>query len=149
MKNSKPVPFKGQTKKKKPPRKVEKSVEAKVENVKMADPKFTMEVPSQIREFAEKTIEQAEKGFGAFIDAANKSVDMVPGPATDMSRKALSMTEQNLKLAFDHARRMLNARDIQEAVQIQTEFLKAQYEAATKQLRQFGGSAASAAKDAA
>ena len=103
------------------------------------DPKIAMEVPAQVKEFAEKTIEQAEKGFSAFINSANKSVGMIPGPATDMSKKALSLTEQNMKAAFDHAKRLLNAKDLQEAITLQTEFLKSQYTAAMEQLKAIHG----------
>jgi hypothetical protein len=61
---------------------------SKTEDAKMTDPKLTMEVPAQIKEFAEKGIQQAEKGFDAFIDAAHKSVAMVPNPTTEISKKA-------------------------------------------------------------
>ena len=121
--------------------------ESKTENVKMTDPKLTLEVPAQVKEFAEKTIEQAERGFNAFIEAANKSVAMMPNPTTEISKKALSITEQNMKSAFEHARRLLYAKDIQEAVQIQTEYLKAQYAAATEQLKEIGSSVRSSAED--
>jgi len=120
---------------------------SKTEDAKMTDPKLTMEVPAQIKEFAEKGIQQAEKGFDAFIDAAHKSVAMVPNPTTEISKKALSFTEQNMKAAFDHARKLLRAKDPQEAIKLQTEFLKAQYAAATEQLKQLGSSVGSTAKD--
>ena len=106
----------------------------------MAEQQFKLEVPAQIKEVAEKTIDQAEKSFSAFIEAANKSVSMLPNPTTDMSLKALSLTEQNMKSAFDHAKKLLHANDLQEAMRIQAEFLKTQYEAATEQLKQIGNS---------
>jgi len=43
----------------------------------MAEPK--LEVPAELRELAEKTIEQAEKAFGMFFDAASKSMTSIPG----------------------------------------------------------------------
>ena len=94
-----------------------------------------------------KTIDQAERGFGAFIEAANKSVSMIPNPTTDMSLKALSLTEQNMKAAFDHAKTLLQAKDLQEAMRLQAEFLKAQYEAATEQLKEMGNSVRSSGAD--
>ena len=39
--------------------------------------KTSMQVPAQVKEFAEKSVEQAEKAFDAFIQAAHKSVEMV------------------------------------------------------------------------
>ena len=44
----------------------------------MAEQQFKLEVPAQIKEVAEKTIDQAERSFHAFIEAANKSVSMLP-----------------------------------------------------------------------
>ena len=58
----------------------------------MAEQQFKLEVPAQIKEVAEKTIDQAERSFHAFIEAANKSVSMLPNPPTDLSLRALSLT---------------------------------------------------------
>ena len=112
------------------------------------DPKMSMEVPAQVREFAEKSVDQAEKAFSSFMDAANKSMTMIPNPTTEISKKALSFTEKNMKAAFDHARRLVHAKDAREAVQIQTEFLKGQFAAATEQLKQLGSGVLSDTKDA-
>ena len=113
----------------------------------MTEQQFKLEVPAQVKEVAEKTIDQAERGFSAFIEAANKSVSMIPNPTTDMSLRALSLTEQNMKAAFDHAKKLLQANDLQEAMRLQAEFLKAQYEAATEQLKEMGTSVRSAGAD--
>jgi phasin len=113
----------------------------------MTEQQFKLEVPAQIKEVAEKTIDQAERGFSAFIEAANKSVSMIPNPTTDMSLRALSLTEQNMKAAFDHAKKLLQANDLQEAMRLQAEFLKAQYEAAMEQLKEMGTSVRSAGAD--
>jgi phasin len=109
-----------------------------VREVVMTEQQFKLEVPAQIKEVAEKTIDQAERGFSAFIEAANKSVSMIPNPTTDMSLRALSLTDQNMKAAFDHAKKLLQAKDLQEAMRLQAEFLTAQYKAATEQLREMG-----------
>jgi phasin len=114
----------------------------------MDNPKMMMEVPAQVRDLAEKSVNQAEKAFEAFITAANQSVDMIPSPTTEMSKKALSLTEKNMKAAFDHARQLVHAKDMREAIQIQTEFLKSQYAAATEQLKEMGSSLRSTADEA-
>ena len=113
----------------------------------MTEQQFKLEVPAQIKEVAEKTIDQSERGFSAFIEAANKSVSMIPNPTTDMSLKALSLTEQNMKAAFDHAKKLLQAKDLQEAMRLQAEFLKAQHETATEQLKEMGNSVRSSGAD--
>ena len=112
----------------------------------MVEPK--LEVPAELRDLASKTIDQSEKAFGMFFDAANKSVASMPSPGTDISKQALSFTEQNMKSAFEHARKLLQATDLQQAMQIQSEFLKSQFTNAGEHMRQITGGVMSATKDA-
>ena len=43
----------------------------------MIEPK--LEVPAELRDLAEKTIDQAAKAFGMFFEAASKSMSTVAG----------------------------------------------------------------------
>ena len=112
----------------------------------MIEPK--LEVPAELRDLAERTIDQAEKAFGMFFDAASKSMASVPGSGSEISKQALSFTEQNMKAAFEHARKLVHATDLQEAMHIQSEFLRSQFTNAGEHMKQITGSAMSAAKDA-
>jgi phasin len=119
----------------------------KQEGGAMTEPK--LEVPAELRDLAEKTIDQAEKAFGMFFDAANKSVASIPGPGTAISKQALSFTQQNMRAAFEHARKLVHATDLQQAMQIQSEFLRSQFTNAGEHMRQITGEVMSAAKEAA
>src|SRR5580698_7980666 len=112
----------------------------------MMQPKI--EVPAELRDLAEKTIDQAEKAFGMFFDAAAKSMTSVPNPGTEVSKQALSFTEQNMKAAFEQARKLVHATDLQQAMQIQSEFLRSQFTNAGEHMRQITGGVMTAAKDA-
>jgi len=112
----------------------------------MTEPK--LDVPAELRDLAEKTIDQAEKAFGMFFDAANKSMASIPNPGAGISKQALSFTEQNMKAAFEHARRLVHATDLQQAMQIQSEFLRSQFTNAGEHMRHITGEVMSAAKDA-
>src|SRR6266852_1014574 len=112
----------------------------------MSEPK--LEVPAELRDLAAKTIDQAEKAFGMFFDAANKSSASVPSPGTEMSKQALSLTEQNMKAAFEHARKLIHATDLQQAIQIQSEFLRSKFNNAGEHMRQITGGVMSDVKDA-
>jgi len=112
----------------------------------MIEPK--LEVPAELRDLAEKTIDQAEKAFGMFFDAAHRSVTSIPSPGTEISKQALSFTQQNMKAAFDHARKLVHATDLQQAMQIQSEFLRSQFTNAGEHMRKISGEAMAAAKDA-
>ena len=103
----------------------------------MIEPKI--EVPTELRDLAEKTIDQAEKAFGLFFEAATKSMSSMPGTGTDVSKQALAFTEQNMKSAFDHARKLVHATDLQEAMRIQSEFLRSQFTNAGEHVRQITG----------
>lgn len=112
----------------------------------MIDPK--LEVPAELRDLAEKTIDQAEQAFSLFFDAAGKSMTTMPGAGAEISKQALSFTEQNMKAAFDHARKLVHATDLQEAMRIQSDFLRSQFTNAGEHMRQITGNVMSATKDA-
>src|ERR1700748_3316479 len=112
----------------------------------MSEPK--LEVPAELRDLAEKTIDQAERAFGMFFEAAAKSVGAIPSPGTEISKQALSFTKQNMKAAFEHARKLVHATDLQQALQIQSEFLRSQFTNAGEHMRQITGNLAAATKDA-
>src|ERR1700738_430190 len=118
----------------------------KPEDDGMIEPK--LEVPAELRELAEKTIDQAEKAFEMFFDAASKSMASVPTPGTEISKQALSFTEQNMRAAFEQARKLVHATDLQQAMQIQSEFLKSQFTNAGDHMKRITGDVMSAAKDA-
>ncbi len=110
----------------------------------MTEPK--LEVPAELRDLAERTIEQAEKAFGMFFDAAGKSMAAVPGATGEVSKQALAFTEQNMKAAFEHARKLVHAKDLEEAMRIQSEFLRSQFTNAGEHMREITGKVMSAAK---
>src|SRR5579872_7429496 len=111
----------------------------------MSEPK--LEVPSELRDLAEKTIDQAERAFGMFFEAAAKSVGAIPNPGTEISKQALTFTEQNMKAAFEHARKLVHATDLQQALQIQSEFLRSQFTNAGEHMRQISGEVMTAARE--
>jgi phasin len=108
-----------------------------------------------MRDFAEKSVDQAKKAFDGFLGAAHKAVDTLQGStsnlqssATDATRKTLSYAEQNITAAFEHASKLVRAKDIQEAMQLQSEFVKTQFAAMQGQMKELGDMASSAARTA-
>jgi len=66
-----------------------------------------LQVPAELRYSAEKAIEQVERAFDMFFDAAKKSMASIPSPTSDISKVALSLTEQNMNAAFNQARKVM------------------------------------------
>ena len=81
------------------------------------------------------------------MESASKSVAMVPGPMTDVAKQALAITEVNLKTSFEHARNLMKAKDIDEVMKLQSEFMRKQF-GKTEQFQRMTAGTASAAKDA-
>src|ERR1700737_1672073 len=88
------------------------------------------ETPAEIRDLTAKSVEEARKAFESFIEAAHKATAQAEGTANalqssakDLSAKALGFTEANLKAAFDHAQKLIQAQDI---LAHQSEYVKKQ-----------------------
>jgi phasin len=114
------------------------------------------EIPTEMRDFAEKSVEQARKAIDGFLSAAQKTVDTIETSADtmqastkDLTRKTLSYAEQNIAAAFDLAQRLVRAKDPQEAMQLQAEYVRSQFAAMQTQMREFGTAAQGAVKRAA
>lgn len=115
------------------------------------DSKIGYDVPPEMREFAEKSVEQARKAIDGFMGAARKTADTIESSATtvqtsgkELTQKTFSYAEQNLAAAFDLAQKLVRAKDVQEAVQIQAEFVRSQFAAMQNQMKEFGSAAQSA-----
>src|SRR5215210_4727791 len=109
------------------------------------------EVPAEMRDFAEKSVEQARKALGGFMGAAQRTVDTLEGSATtmqsgakDMTRRTFSYAEQNIAAAFDLAQKLVRAKDPQEALQLQAEYVRQQFASMQTQMKEFGSAAQSA-----
>ncbi len=120
--------------------------------IKPNTPNF--EIPSEMRAVAEKSVEQAKAAFNNFIQAAQQAaaafeeqVKASQTGAQDVSRKAMSYAEHNVATAFDFAQKVLQARDVQEVIRMQTEFVQAQMQALSEQAKDLGEIATRAAMD--
>lgn len=99
------------------------------------------EVPSELREFAERSVDQARKAFEGFVAVAQRTVGdaaNAPGGAKSVGAHMLTYTEQNVNAAFDLAQKLLRAKDPQEAFALQSEYLKAQLAALQTQAKELG-----------
>lgn len=105
----------------------------------------TYQIPNEVRDFAEKSVEQARKAFEGFSGAAQKaiaSVDTSAVPfsdgAKDVGATALTYAEANVKAAFDLAQKLVQAKDVQEVLQLQSDFVKTQFESFQEQAKGLG-----------
>lgn len=111
------------------------------------------EIPTELRDFADKGVDQARNAFGSFITGAVKTSQQFGTSATTVQStahaavlKGLDHAQTNANTAFDYAQRLVRARDVREAFEIQSEFVKTQFAALQTQVKEFGSLAQNAAR---
>ena len=107
----------------------------------MTDPEF--QVPAELRELAERTIDRAEKAFGLLFDAARRSNSSGTGPAAELSKHVLAFSEESLKTSFEHARSVASTASLQAIATSQSELVKRQIAGAERHIRELGKAFAS------
>lgn len=100
----------------------------------MTEPK--LEVPAELRQLAEKTIDQAERAFGLFFDAARNSMPGTDSPVTELSKQVLAFSEQSLKTSFEYARQLASTNSLQDAANAQSDLVRRQIAGAEQHLRE-------------
>jgi phasin len=119
------------------------------------DPTWNFDVPTQMRQFAEQSVEQARKAVDGFLTAAQKATttletqaNTAQAGAKDVREKVMGFAEENINNSFAFAQRLVRARDIQEVMALQQEFLQQQMQAMQSQARDLGAAATKAAENA-
>jgi phasin len=104
------------------------------------DPKF--EIPAEMREFAEKSVEQAKHAFDSFVAASKHAVGTAETQAKSLQTSvreagqlAMTFAERNLTASFDFAQRLLRAKDPKEVTELQVDYIKAQIAALSEQAK--------------
>lgn len=113
------------------------------------------DIPDQMREAADKSVEQAKKAIGQYLDATQAAVAKAEGSArsvrdgaAEVGRQALAYVEQNVAASFDFAQRLVQARTVEEIAALQKEFLARQMASLAEQGKSLGDMMGRAATDA-
>ena len=130
----------------------------------MVTDELSRAVPYEVRDFAERSMDQAQKAFDGFIGVVNAVIeDEAPQPAegqgetaqgemaqgeiaqgdiaqdlasaANLSRLAVGFAERNVQGAFELARNMMHARDLTQVLELQRDFLEAQMKSLKSQMR--------------
>ncbi len=122
----------------------------------MTTDKNGFEIPEQMRDFAEKSVDQARKAFDDFLNVTQKAVataedsaSIVQTGATDVNKKTLSFAEEHMDAAFQFAQKLVRAKDVEEMMGLQQDYLRRQMEALGEQARDLSNTATKTAQDAA
>jgi hypothetical protein len=94
------------------------------------------EKPSEdLSSVAGKTVEQARGAMENYLDFFQKSMSATPWAGIELNKKVADYAQQNVAAAFGFAQKLTQAKDLQDLVRIQTEFLKTQMTSLTEQAK--------------
>jgi len=113
-------------------------------------------MPDEVRAFVEQSVSQARTAFDGIAQAANQAVAQWKGQAeaaragaSEIAHKSMAFAELNMSSTFDFAQKLMHAKDPQEVMRLQSEFLSNQMRALSSQAQDLGQSAAKIVMDAA
>ena len=99
-------------------------------------------IPAEMRAMAEKSVAQAKQAFEGFMTAAQKAANLAEGQATtahtaakQASSMAIEFAERNMTSAFVLAQKLVQARDLEEMLKLQADYVRSQIDALTEQAR--------------
>ncbi|MBM3544348.1 MAG: phasin [Alphaproteobacteria bacterium] len=92
-------------------------------------------VPESVRALAEKTVNQTREAYERgkdqleeAIDALERSFDAAGQGATAFNRKLIDIAQRNLNSCFDLAKSLAGAKNLAEIVELQSSFLRHQFD---------------------
>jgi len=113
------------------------------EQVKSQGPRVPeFEIPASVREMAETSVDQAQQAYTQFKDASQEAIDQLDKSSTALkdgtvryNQKAIEFTQANVNASFVLARKLLGAKDLSEAIEMQVDFARKQAQALSEQAK--------------
>jgi hypothetical protein len=90
---------------------------------------------AQAKQAVEETKEEALGAADTYFDFLNKTVASFPSGGTDFCEKLKSYAEKNIAATHEFIKQLSRAKDFQDALRIQTEFMHAQMQAIGEQTK--------------
>ncbi len=104
-----------------------------------------IEIPEQVRQMAERNVEQARTAYNQFMDMArqvqnlvNRSSGAMAESAAELQSRALRFAEQNMEAGFQFASELARARDLKEYLEIQSRHAQKQMQTYASQAQELG-----------
>ena len=96
----------------------------------------------------EQTMEQTRGVLGQYFKFLEQTLSSYPSGGTEFGEKLKSYAEKNIATAHEYVSKLSQAKDLQDVVRIQTEFMQVQLNAFGEQAKSLGEAFTKAATDA-
>ena len=118
--------------------------------------KQPFEIPQQLRQLAEKNIEQARTAYGQFMDAMTQALSAWSSVSSNamtsgfkaVQERAIQFAKENADAGFALANELTKAKDLQDVISLQSRFAQKQMEAYARQAQDLGRLMAEATRSA-
>jgi phasin len=111
----------------------------------MFDKSPSMEIPTEVRQMAEKNVEQTRAAYNQFLAMARQAQDLMTKSsgdtmksAVDVQAKAMRYAEANVDASFRFASDLAQARDLKEYAEIQARYAQTQVSTYSQQANDLG-----------
>jgi phasin len=108
----------------------------------MSDPDLSAE---KVRTMLAEANERLRKASAEYFDLLEKGLSSSQLPVADQAKQYCGYLQRNVSATFDLGDRLIQAKDMQEAARIQSEFFQEQMRSLTDHARSMGESAMKAA----
>jgi phasin len=110
--------------------------------------KSPFEIPTDVRKMTEQSMEQVRTAINSYLQFFQRAVPGNVMGGNELSNKVLNYAERNVANAFEFAQKLVQVKDVQELVKLQTEFIQSQMQAMTEQAKDLSETATKAVMDA-
>ncbi len=114
-------------------KKVEASVSELFEGVDMAVPEAVRAIAEQSVAQSREAYENAKGSMEEAVEVLEKSIDQAGQGAAALNRKVIDNAQANLNTGFDLAKEMAGAKNIAEIMELQSSFVRKQFEVLSAQ----------------
>jgi hypothetical protein len=102
------------------------------------DPSPLQNLNVEAKQAIEQTMKQTQGAMDNCFDLLQQAMSATPWGKTDFGEKLKSFSEQNIAAAHHHVQRLSQARDFQDIIKIQTEYMQTQLSLFVDQAEQLG-----------
>src|SRR3954454_14577220 len=120
------------------------------------DGRDRFEIPKEMRQMAEASVEQARKAFDKFMANAQATAGTIEerradvrAGAREIGTKAVSYAEKNVQASLDYAQSLLRAKDLPEVMKLHSEYVQGQMRSLAEQASEMSQIVSKAAMEAA
>jgi hypothetical protein len=103
---------------------------------------------AKAKQAVEQTMEQTRGAVDSYFDYLKKTVSSTPSGGSEFSEKLKTHAEKNITAAHEFIKQLSQAKDFQDLVRIQTEFMQDQLKEFAEQTKSLGEAYTKAAADA-